>query len=82
MSLLAKTLGLELEDTEVPVGRYKADIMAAQPGVHGKVVIENQLEETNHEYLGKTLTYAAILGTATVIWVTQKLTEEHRQAID
>ncbi len=84
ISELGATLGLELEyeDKEVAVGPFSADILAKDTGTGQFVVIENQLEKTNHDHLGKCVTYAAILDASAVIWVASKFTEEHKKALD
>lgn len=77
-------LGLEFElvGTEVPVGPYWADILARDT-THGRnVVIENQLEKTDHDHLGKALTYGAILDASVVIWIAKRFTDEHRKTLD
>lgn len=81
---LAEALGLELEveHTEVAVGPYSADILARDSGSGDPVVIENQLGKTNHDHLGKAITYAAALGASTVVWIAPDFTEEHRKAVD
>jgi hypothetical protein len=81
---LAEALDLELavEGKEVPVGPYSADILARDLTTDSLVVIENQLEKTNHDHFGKALTYAAILGASTVVWIARKFTEEHRKAVE
>lgn len=81
---LGAALGLELEfeDKEVSVGPYSADILAKDTGTGQFVVIENQLEKTNHDHLGKCVTYSAILDASAVIWVASKFTEEHKKALD
>ena len=63
LARLAQELGLELEleGVEVPVGPYSADILAKDVGSGDYVVIENQLEKTNHDHLGKIITYASVL---------------------
>jgi hypothetical protein len=84
LALLGSTLGLELvvEDTEVGVGAYRADILA-KDGISGAfVLIENQIEKTDHSHLGQILTYAAGLDAVTIIWVASRFTEEHRAALD
>ena len=83
MSLLGKALGLELEaeGTEVAVGPYSADILA-RDSVGEYVVIENQLNKTDHDHLGKSITYASVLGARTVIWVAPHFTDEHQKALD
>jgi hypothetical protein len=84
LELLSDTLGieLELESTEVSVGPYKADIVARDISSDAKVVIENQLEKTNHDHLGKILTYASGLNATVMIWIAREFTEEHRRALD
>ena len=58
---------LELVDREVPVGPYFADILAKDMNSDTKVVIENQLEKTNHDHLGKCLTYTSVLDAKVVV---------------
>ncbi|MCH8854247.1 MAG: DUF4268 domain-containing protein [Planctomycetes bacterium] len=84
LALLAKALGLELEleGVEVPVGPYSADILARDVGTGEYVVIENQLEKTNHDHLGKIITYASVLDAGTVVWIASNFTDEHRKALD
>lgn len=73
---------LEVEHTEVAVGPYSADILARDSGSGDPVVIENQLGKTNHDHLGKAITYAAALGASTVVWIAPDFTEEHRKAVE
>ena len=84
ISELNKALGLELEveNTEVAVGPYSADILAKDTGTGQYVVIENQLEKTDHDHLGKVITYASVLDASTIIWIATTFTEEHKKAID
>jgi hypothetical protein len=84
ISRLGAALGLELEveSTEVAVGPYAADILARDSGTGGYVVIENQLGKTDHDHLGKAITYAAVLAAGAIVWVAPEFTEEHRKAID
>jgi len=84
LELLSKVIGRELEliDTEVAVGPYSADILAKAAGQDDyKVIIENQLGKTDHDHLGKMITYAAGLGAKTLIWVSDRFCEEHRAAL-
>jgi hypothetical protein len=81
---LGEALGLELEyeDREVSVGPYSADILAKDAGTGKYVVIENQLEKTDHDHLGKCITYSAVLDASAVIWIASDFTEEHKKALD
>jgi len=84
LSLLSETLDmeLELEDTEVPVGPYSADVVAIDSSSNARVVVENQLAKTDHDHLGKTITYASGLGATVIIWIAKSFTDEHRRAFD
>jgi hypothetical protein len=84
LDILSVTLGieLELEGIEVPVGPYRADILARDISSDTKVIIENQLEKTNHDHLGKIITYASGLDARVIIWIAREFCEEHRRAID
>ena len=81
---LGDTLGMELEteDQEVSVGPFSADILCKDTVDGSWVVIENQIEKTDHRHLGQVLTYAAGLEAKTMVWVASKFTEEHRAALD
>ena len=78
----AINMNLELTSTEVPVGPFFADIVAKEVETNDIVVIENQLEKTNHDHLGKCLSYTSVLGAKTIVWIATKFTEEHRQAFE
>ena len=85
MKLLAEAINLdELEviAQEEYVGPYRADILCKDPSTDKFVLIENQLEKTNHTHLGQIMTYAAGLDAVTIIWIAERFTEEHRAAID
>lgn len=81
---LADALGLELEveNTEVAVGPYSADILAKDLGNDRYVVIENQFGKTNHDHLGKLITYSSVLDASAIVWLTEEFTEEHQKALD
>jgi len=82
--IIDATLGieLELENTEVSVGPYWADILAKDTGTGRYVIIENQLAKTNHDHLGKAITYASVLEASAVVWIASEFTEEHKKALD
>ena len=85
LPLLGDAIGLELEPEsyEVPIGPYSADIVCRSIPDGHRVVIENQLERTDHDHLGKLLTYAAGLGdVSTIVWIASDFTEQHRAALD
>lgn len=81
---LNESLGLELEveNIEVQCGPYSADILAKDTGTDKYVIIENQLEKTNHDHLGKSITYASVLDASIIIWIATDFTEEHKKALD
>jgi hypothetical protein len=85
ISLLAEVLhlgDLVVEATERDVGRFSADVVARDED-GSLVLIENQLEPTDHRHLGQILTYLAGLSdAATVVWIAREFLEEHRAAID
>lgn len=78
----ALQIELELPETEVLVGNFACDVVAQEVGSGHKVIIENQLEPTNHSHLGQVLTYAAGLDARAVVWISPQFRPEHRQAID
>lgn len=84
LSLLGDTLGIELalESTEQSVGPFSADILCKNTADDSWVLIENQLEKTDHTHLGQLLTYASGLQAVTIVWISSRMTEEHRAALD
>jgi hypothetical protein len=84
LTVLSETLDidLEFEGREKPVGRFSADILCKELGTDRWVLIENQLERTDHCHLGQLLTYAAGLQAVTIVWIAARFTEEHRAALD
>ena len=84
LDALAEQLGIEIEPigTEVSVGRFKIDILAKEPNTGEHIIIENQLEPTNHDHLGKVITYAAGLDAKYLIWIVKDVLPEHLKAIE
>ena len=84
LALLADAVGLEItvDETESSVGDFNVDIYATETGTDRKIIIENQLEDTNHDHLGKLITYASGKSADIIIWVVKRAREEHRAAIE
>lgn len=81
---LGDTIGVEITDveTESGVGAFSVDIFATEDGTGRRIIIENQLEDTNHDHLGKLITYAAGKDASIIIWIVKNAREEHRAAIE
>ena len=81
---LGDTLNLSLTDieTEKFVGSYRCDIFGKDELTGKIVLIENQLEPTNHDHLGKIITYASGLDASVVIWIVESARDEHASAIE
>ncbi len=84
IELLNEVLGLTLVDVEkeVFVGSYRCDLVASDETTGQKVIIENQLEASNHDHLGKIVTYASGLDANVIVWIVKEAREEHRSAIE
>jgi hypothetical protein len=84
LALLGEAIGidLELEATEKSVGPFSADILCKDTANENWVLIENQLERTDHKHLGQLITYASGLKAVTIVWIANPFTEEHRSALD
>ena len=80
---LNKALGIDIEitQTEAPVGAFSLDILGKVSGTDDIVIIENQLERTDHGHLGQLIAYAAGLDARIIVWVSPDIREEHRDAI-
>jgi hypothetical protein len=84
LDALSEEVGIDIKliDTEVSVGKFSVDILAEEENTGHKVIIENQLEDTDHDHLGKIITYASGHDAKVIIWVVRDAREEHRQAIE
>lgn len=84
INLLGQALGIDLEllQIEKAVGDFSCDIQARDTGRDRPVIIENQLEPTDHRHLGQLLTYAAGLDAAVIVWISPEVRDEHREALD
>ncbi len=79
-----KTIGMDLELTskEAPVGEFSCDLLVRDLGRDRIVIIENQFGSTDHDHFGKTLTYAAGLDAEAVVWIAEKIRDEHKAALE
>lgn len=84
ITLLADSIGIDItvDETESSVGDFNVDIFASETGTDRKIIIENQLEDTNHDHLGKLITYASGKSADIVIGVVKHAREEHKAAIE
>ena len=80
---VGNTIGVDiiLEERESAVGKYSVDIYGKEEGTDRKIVIENQLEDSNHDHLGKIITYASGKDAKTVIWIVKRARDEQSPAI-
>lgn len=84
LELLNNAIGLTLSEVEkeVYVGAYRCDLVGVDEVTGDKIIIENQLEQSDHEHLGKIITYASGLDASVVVWIVKEAREEHRSAIE
>lgn len=84
LTLLSETIGIDIIEpqTERIVGSFSADIIAEEEGSNRKILIENQLEASNHDHLGKLFTYGAGLDAEVIIWIVKTARQEHEQAVN
>lgn len=84
IDLLSGALGIddiEVLGLEEPVGSFSLDILGREAGTGRIVIVENQLEPSDHRHLGQVLTYAAGLDAKIVVWVSPEIRDEHREAV-
>jgi len=81
---LGEAIGMELElkDMEAAVGDFFLDLLARDLGSGRTVIIENELTQTDHDHLGKLLTYATGFSASTVVWIAEIVRDQHRQALE
>ncbi len=84
LEILSETIGIDivLEETESSVGSFNVDLFATEEGTGRKIIIENQLEETDHDHLGKIITYASGKGAEVIVWIVKRARDEHKQAVE
>jgi len=84
LELLSDEIGIDitLVQTEASVGKFNVDILAEEDNTGRKIVIENQLESTDHDHLGKIITYASGFDAEIIVWIVKSVRDEHKQAVD
>ena len=84
LKLLGDEIEIELQliQTEASVGKFNVDILAEEENTGRKIIIENQLETTDHSHLGQIITYASGYDAEIIIWIVKDVRDEHKQAID
>lgn len=84
LELLSKAVGIDitLEERESNVGAFSVDIFAKEVGTGRNIIIENQLGDTDHDHLGKLITYASGKNAEIVVWIVKRARDEHRKAIE
>ncbi|MDD4282976.1 MAG: DUF4268 domain-containing protein [Bacilli bacterium] len=84
IEILNDVLGLTLTDIskEVYAGTYRCDLVGVDESTGIKIIVENQLEASNHDHLGKIITYASGLDAQVVVWIVKQAKEEHKSAIE
>jgi len=84
LSALSEEIGVDIKliKTEANVGKFNVDILAEEEASGRKIIIENQLEDTNHDHLGKIITYASGYDAEIIIWIVRDVRDEHKKAVD
>jgi hypothetical protein len=83
LQLLSDEIGIDISlvQTEASVGKFSVDILAEEENTGRKIVVENQIEKTNHDHLGKIITYASGFDAEIIIWIVKDVRDEHKQAV-
>jgi Domain of unknown function (DUF4268) len=84
LELLSDEIGIDIKliQTEASVGNFNVDILAEEENTGRKIVIENQLETTDHDHLGKIITYASGFNAEIIVWIVKSVRDEHKKAVD
>ena len=82
IDVISEAIDLDLTNVqrEKPAGDFNVDLTAEDKDGN-LVIIENQLEKSDHEHLGKLLTYLSSLNAKTAIWIVAKPRTEHVNAV-
>lgn len=81
---LGEVLGMDLDLTEAEhaVGGFSLDLIGVDLATNEMVIIENQLEKSDHTHLGQLLTYAGGTNPVNIVWIAESFRDEHRAALD
>jgi len=84
LDTLSEEIGVDIKliKTEASIGKFSVDILAEEEASGRKIIIENQLEDTNHDHLGKIITYASGYDAEIIIWIVKDARDEHQKAIE
>lgn len=84
LDALSEEIGVDIKliKTEANVGKFNVDVLAEEEASGRKIIIENQLEDTNHDHLGKIITYASGYDAEIIIWIVRDVRDEHQKAIE
>ncbi|GAA3522275.1 DUF4268 domain-containing protein [Aquimarina addita] len=84
IQLLSDEIGIVLTNTRIEesIGRYNVDLVAIDENTQKKIIIENQLEYTDHKHLGQIITYASGYDASIIIWIVKDIREEHQKAME
>ena len=84
LDALSEEIGVDIKfiKAEASVGKFSVDILAEEEASGRKIIIENQLEGTNHDHLGKIITYASGYDAEIIIWIVKDIRDEHQKAIE
>ena len=84
VDVLREALGLEfeIERNEHPVGSFSLDLIGTDLTNGARLIVENQIEQSDHGHLGQLVTYAAGTDAGTILWVAKAFRDEHRAALE
>ena len=85
LDILGEAIGLELEEPETEYSwessNFKVDIVA-KTKERQNVVIENQLDPTDHKHLGQIMTYMINIEAKIAVWISKQVRPEHIKVIE
>lgn len=82
--VLSECLGVEIEfqSSEYAVGSFSLDLLGVNSTDGTTLIVENQLDKTDHGHLGQLITYAGGIGPSTIVWIAGEFREEHKAALE